>query len=108
MNFDTLETTLVSHTAGLMRPSLRQPRGDVTQLGLSAPLRDGVEASQTLIGGFNFTRESSVPSRPIGMATATNFGIAPNTPTSPLGSETRMRELADTAMAAAAFSLLGE
>ena len=95
LNFDTLETTIISHTV-----DLRQPCGGATQFGLSA--------SQTLFHGLNFTRGSSLSPRPIGMATATNFEIAPNTPTSPLGSEKMMRELADTAMAAAAFSLLGE
>ena len=95
LNFDTLETTIISQTV-----DLRQPCGGATQFGLSA--------SQTLFHGLNFTRGSSLSPRPIGMATATNFEIAPNTPTSPLGSEKMMRELADTAMAAAAFSLLGE
>jgi len=103
LNFDTIETTIISPTV-----DLRQPRGGATQFGLIASLRGGVEASQPFFHGLNFTRGASLSPRPFDTATATNFEIAPNTPTSPLGSEAMMRDLADTAMAAAAFSLLGE
>ena len=84
-------------------------RGDAVQQGVAAPFCGAAVAAQSFIHGLNFLRGSLTSPRPDGLAIATDREVTTNIPTALHFSETTaMGDLADIAMAAAAFSLLGE
>jgi len=112
---ETNETTNTSDTAAdglrtdLLHRTTLLPCGDTVQQGTAAPFCGAAAPPQTFIHRLDFLRGSLTSPRPNGLAIATNLEVTTNIPTTLHFSETTaMGDLADIAMAAAAFSLLGE
>jgi len=105
----TLETGADGPGTDLSHRTTLLSRGDTVLQGVVAPFCGAAAPPQTFIPGLHFSRRSLTPPCPGGLAIATNSDVTTNILTTPLCSEaTAMTDLADIAMAAAAFSLLGE
>jgi hypothetical protein len=106
---NTFDTVADGQRTDILHQTTLLPCGDTIQLGMAAPFCGAAAPPKTFTPGLDFLRGSLTSPRPDGLAIATNLEVTTNIPTALHFSETTaMNDLADIAMAAAAFSLLGE